>query len=261
MDLRFSGAVSVLTGQWGRMKRIVLAAFAAMVACQAVSADAQAGDAQDQSSEAQVEEAASIDDAVAIEPAISVEPVCELHAWPANSLRSTYHGWFHGGIADGAVQGRDGYEQLPTGPLATEVQAAQLRSLPLADMLALPDFKVIVHDEPLTSRQIRRTKGRLLTDSPPCYAEFIADDVFFQQDVIDGRFLKVLFRFRRFEGTDEPVRTFGTYSQRRLELFPPEEEPDVEASFAELAEQFSAAVGEFGEALNRPPDEKKSRKK
>lgn len=186
-------------------------------------------------------------------------PACELHAWPASSLRSTYHGWFHGGITDGAVQGRDGYEKLPPNPLSTETQAERLRVSPLAEILALPGYEIVVHDEALTSVAIRRTKGRHIADSPPCYAEFVTDDVFFQQDIVNGRFLKVLFRFRLFDGSDTPAVTFGTYSQRKLKLFPPEKEAQKEASFSELADQYSEAIGEFGLALNPPPKEKRKR--
>jgi hypothetical protein len=182
---------------------------------------------------------------------------CELHAWPANSLRSTYHGWFHGGITDGAVQGRDGYEKLPPNPLSTQTQAERLRASQLAKILALPGYKVVVHEEVLTSVAIRKAKGRHITDSPPCYAELVTDDVFFQQDVVNGRFLKVLFRFRSFDGSDTPLRTFGTYSQRQLKLFPPDEQAQEEASFAELADQYSEAIGEFGLALNPPLKEKR----
>jgi hypothetical protein len=181
---------------------------------------------------------------------------CELHAWPANSLRSTYHGWLHGGINDGAVQGREGYKLLPPDPLSTEAQAEVLRASPLPETLALPGYRVVVHDNALSSMEIRRTKGRLIADSPPCYAELVTDDVFFQQDIVDGRFLKVLFRFRSFNGTDTPIRTFGTYSQRRLKLFPPQELAGEQESLAELAEQYGQAIGEFGAALNVPPKEK-----
>ncbi|KPL69632.1 hypothetical protein SZ64_16940 [Erythrobacter sp. SG61-1L] len=182
--------------------------------------------------------------------------VCELHAWPANSLRSTYHGWFHGGITDGAVQGRDGYRKLPPDPLSTAEQAARLRASPLAEILSLKGYKLIVHDDVLTSAQIRKAKGPHVPDAPPCYAELVTDDIFFQQDFVDGRFLKALFRFRQFDGSDTPTRSFGAYSQRRLKLFPPKEEAEQEASFRELADQYSEALGEFGKALNPPPKRK-----
>jgi hypothetical protein len=182
---------------------------------------------------------------------------CELHAWPAGSLRSTYHGWFHGGINDGAVQGRDGYELLPPDPLSTAEQIARLRAIPLAEILTLPGYRVVVHDEPLSSSAIRRATGRHVADSPACYAELVTDDVFFQEDIVDGRFLKVLFRFRSFDGSDAPARTFGTYSQRRLTLFPPKEQALESASFTELGEQYAEAIGEFGRALNPPPKEPK----
>ena len=184
---------------------------------------------------------------------------CELHAWPANGLRSIYHGWFHGAINDGAVQGREGYERLPPDPLSTAEQAARLRSSSLTEMLDLPDYEVVVHDEALSSSTIRHTPGRIVADSPRCYAELMTDDVIFQQDVINGRFLKVLFRFRRFDGADAPTVTFGAYTQRRLELFPPAEEAQEADSFAELSDQYGQALAEFGAALNKPGKAKKSK--
>ncbi len=189
--------------------------------------------------------------------ALGEAAICELHAWPANSLRSTYHGWFHGGISDGAVQGREGYERLPTDPLSTAVQAARLRASTLSKILSLEGYRLIVHDDVLTSAQIRKTKGRHVAESPPCYAELVTDDVFFQEDIVDGRFLKVLFRFRQFDGSDTPTRSFGTYSQRRLKLFPPKDAAEQEASLTELADQYSEALGEFGLALNPPPKSRK----
>lgn len=178
---------------------------------------------------------------------------CELHVWPGNDLRSTYHGWFHGGIVDGAIQGREGYRSIPLKPLATATQRERLQQLPLADVMGLAGYDVIIHDSALDSRTLRATPGRLATNSPPCYAELAVDDVFFQEDIVDGRFLKVLFRFRKFDGP-APTRQFGAYIQEKLLIFPPAKpDTDPKPGMDELAHAFGQAVSGFGTALNRPP--------
>ena len=97
----------------------------------------------------------------------------------------------------------------------------------------------------------------MLADTPPCYAEFITDDVFFQQDLVDGRFLKAIFRFRQFSAGDAPARTFGSYVQYRVTQFPPEEPDQLDAALEEFRLAYGQAVREFGEALNRPVKKKK----
>ncbi len=199
---------------------------------------------------------------LADEPAsVPTVQICELHVWPGNDLRSIYSGWFHGGIVDGAVQGRDGYRPLPSRPLTAERQVERLRGLPIAQLLGLTEYAVVIHDQPLDSRTLRTTPGRLAPDTVPCYAELAVDDVFFQEDIIDGRFLKLLFRFRKFDGTATPSRSFGTYIQRRLTLFPPKTpESDAQAGLDELVAQYGDAVTEFGQALAKPPKASRKRK-
>jgi hypothetical protein len=182
---------------------------------------------------------------------------CELHVWPADAVRSTYSGWFHGGIVDGAVQGRDGYKKLPDSILSPESQLRTLGEQDLPGMLGLPGYAVVLHDQPLPSRVIRGATGPLHADAPPCYAELVTDDVFFQQDLIDGRFLKAIFRFRQFDGSGAPTRSFGTYMQERLTQFPPKEPEQLDAALEEFRAAYGTAVQNFGEALNRPPKKKK----
>ncbi len=198
------------------------------------------------------DEAADID-----QPTAATAAVCELHVWPAGAVRSTYNGWFHGGIVDGAIQGRDGYRKLPESILSTEAQAKILRELDLAAILQLPDYAVVVHDYPLPSRAIRTTAGRLLPASPPCYAELVTDDVFFQEDVFAGQHLKAIFRFRQFDGSDASTRSFGAYQQHKLEQFPPKEPEQLDVALEEFRLAYGKTVSGFGEALNRPPKKKK----
>ena len=185
---------------------------------------------------------------------------CELHVWPADAVRSTYSGWFHGGIIDGAVQGRDGYTKLPDSILTPKTQLRTLDELGLADAMQLPGYAVVLHEDPLPSRVIRAAKGRILPEAPTCYAELVTDDVFFQEDIVDGRFLKAIFRFRQFDGGDAPSRSFGTYIQYRLTQFPPAEPEQLEAALEEFRLAYGQAVRQFGVALNRPAKKKNGEK-
>lgn len=213
-------------------------------------ASAHAAAAQDVVTEASDAEAAPL------------PPACELHVWPGSPVRSTYSGWFHGGIVDGAVQGRDGYKKLPDSILSAETQLRTLTEMNLAEVLRLTGYTVVFHDQPLTSRAIRAATGRVLTDTPACYAEFITDDVFFQQDIVEGRFIKAIFRFRQFDGSSEaPARTFGTYVQYRLTQFPPAEPEQLEVALEEFRLAYGQSVRQFGAALNKPAKPKKGKAK
>lgn len=177
---------------------------------------------------------------------------CELHIWPGGDLRSTYHGWFHGGIVDGAAKGREGYRPLPNGPLPSDRQAARLQKLALADAMRLDGYRVVVHDAPLESRVIRTSRERYAPGTPDCYAELAVDDVFFQEDIVNGRFIKALFRFRKFEGPNAE-RVFGAYAQTKLLLFPPATPEAEQGGIDELEKGFDATVLSFAAALNRSP--------
>jgi len=204
--------------------------------------------------------AAAQDEAPAAPPPAQAS-VCELHVWPGSPVRSTYSGWFHGGIVDGAVQGRDGYKKLPDSILTPEAQLRTLGEIDLPATLRLTGYRVVMHDQPLPSRTIRTTTGRLIAGAAPCYAELVTDDVFFQQDLIDGRFIKAIFRFRQFDGSETPTRTFGSYVQYRLMQFPPAEPEQLDAALEEFRLAYGQAVREFGAALNAPAKGKKAKPK
>ncbi len=183
---------------------------------------------------------------------------CELHVWPSSGLRSVYYGWLHGGIVDGAVNGRDGYPPIPKDPVPTTLQVELLSKLDLAGVLQLEGYRVVVHDQSLDSRTIRAATGRLATSTSSCYAELIGDDVFFQQDVFSGAYLKSLIRFRSFGPGNAPARTFGTWTETRLQIFPPKEETQNVAALAELHGAFVKNIESFGAFLNKPAKKKKS---
>lgn len=187
---------------------------------------------------------------------------CELHVWPSSPVRSSSNNYFvMRSIVDGAVQGREGYAKLPENILGTETQVRTLGEVGIITALALPGYNVVMHDQPLPSRVIRATPGRLLPDSPACYAEFVTDDIFYQEDAIDGRKLKAIFRFRQFDGGSQtPTRSFGTFAQRPLSLFPPKTPEQLDPALEEFRVAYGDAVKEFGAALNKPPKGKKKAK-
>lgn len=187
--------------------------------------------------------------ASAAQPAAPPAPAgCELHVWPAGDLRSVTIGWANGGINDGAVTGRDGYRRLPSNPLDLASQRQLLEAANLANRLALPQHRVIIHEQSLDSVTIRTTAGRLETAGAPCYAELVVDDIFFQQDVVSGRFLRTLFRFRDFGSGSMPVRSHGTFTRHRLESFPPVDATapaQLDAALAELRSVYTASILDF----------------
>lgn len=187
----------------------------------------------------------------------SVQPApaaCTLHVWPGRALRSTYSGWFHGGIVDGAVKGRDGYRKLPEQPLDTARQRQVLERADIAGALGLSGYAVVIHPDALDSRTLRSTPGPWLDDGRACHAEFAVDDVFFQEDLVTGRSLKVIYRYRSFRGPATPERSFGQIISEKLLLFPPARpEDDPAPGLDELAVAMAKSITDFGSALAAPP--------
>ena len=186
--------------------------------------------------------------------AAAPQTACELHVWPGNGLRSVYYGWFHGGTVDGAVSGRQGYPAVPKDPVPTELQAELLAKAGLPAMLGKTDYAIILHSEALDSRTIRTTAGRITAAPTSCYAELMVDDLFFQQDVFSGGFLKSTLRFRDFGDGTAPVRVFGTSVSTRLTRFPPKPDrpQDNEAALTEIRAAFTTNIALFGEAVASP---------
>jgi hypothetical protein len=187
-----------------------------------------------------------------------VAAVCELHIWPSSGLRSVFHGWVHGGIVDGAVNGRDGYPKIPADPINTEKQIELISAAPVPAILKLPDYNVIVHKTALDSRTARNTPGRIEPASPACYAELVFDDVFLQQDSFSGNHLKTFFRYKLFDG-DTITRSFGAFTQSNLKVFPPQSASENEAALKDLDTAFRSNIEQFGGFLNKPVAKKKEK--
>ncbi len=172
---------------------------------------------------------------------------CVLHVWPGRAFHSVYYGWAHGGTIDGAQKGRKGYPPLPDEPLSVEIQLAELRKIDIPAALGLSGYRTVLHDAPLDVKALRGATGRQLAESGPCYAELMIDNMVFQNNVLSGRWLNVIYRFRQFEGdAPGPVRSYGTYVLARTTLFPPDAETDPQPALAELRAAFAQTVTGFG---------------
>lgn len=177
---------------------------------------------------------------------------CELHVWPGSGLGSVYHGWFHGGIVNGAVTGRAGYPQVPPNPIDTPAQRELLEAAQPQQLLQLDGHKLVMHDEALPSRVIRSSPGRIAASESACYAELIVDDVLLQQDWVNGSFLRVSFRYRDFGAAQTPGRTFGTWVKAPLAGFSARQPMDVDKLPAEFHRAFTKNISLFADALRKP---------
>lgn len=184
-------------------------------------------------------------------PAAPPDQGCELHVWPSSGYHTTYFGWVHGGTIDGNLKGRQGYQPLSPDLLSAERQLAELRGLQIAALLGLGNYRVVLHDQPLTSREIRTGLERHATPSPPCYAELMTDDLVVQNHVLYGASLNGIYRFRQFSGDGAPTRSYGTYVLQKLENFPPKEGVDPKLGEAELVSAYTRSVAAFGAALQK----------
>jgi hypothetical protein len=186
-------------------------------------------------------------------PAVPADPAgCEFHVWPGDGLMSAYYGWFHGGIINGAVQGRPGYPSVPPNPIDTATQSAILTQAEPQRLMAHADHRLIVHDEALTSRAIRTTPGRLTDSVSPCYAELVVDDVILQQDMINGASLKILFRYRDFGADALPRRSFATWAETDLAAFPPRQPDQLAAALADIRGAYRGNIQRFAAMALRP---------
>lgn len=227
------------------MKMVAVALLCGVALLGAKTADAQDGTTAQPASAAP----AAI---VEASPALAAPPPaqtasCELHVWPAKGFHTVQYGWTHGGTVDGSQKGRKGYPDMPDEPVSPAIQREELAKLDLPAILKLDGYRTVVHEAPLDTPTIRSTTGRHIADRGPCYAELIVEDIVFQNNVINGKWLNVIYRFRQFEGEGaEPVRKYGTYVLTRLVKFPPGADQDPAPALAELRQAFGQSVGEFG---------------
>lgn len=222
------------------MRLVAVALLCGVAMLGARSADAQDGTAPQP---APIVEAASAPVATSTEPAVT----CELHVWPAKGFHTVQYGWTHGGTVDGMQKGRKGYPDMPDEPLSPMIQREELAKLNLPAILKLDGYRTVIHDAPLDTGVIRTTPGRHIADSGSCYSELIVEDIVYQNNVINGKWLNVIYRFRQFEGAaTEPTRKYGTYILARLLKFPSDPDKDPTPALDELRQAFSQSVSTFG---------------
>lgn len=192
---------------------------------------------------------------------------CELHVWPAAAMRFSNQGmWdnFKSGVTSGLLGAwdtperglvyskRDGTDALPDSPdelmgMAEQVQL--LTSIPDGSALGLPNYRIVVHDSALTSRDIRNTPGRYAPESAACYADLVLDSLFFSNEWGNGQNLKSFYRFRDFGTGDVAVRSFGAWVDTRLAIEPEDLPEKFDQARAEIRAAFTGNVARFGEAL------------
>lgn len=178
--------------------------------------------------------AAPIDDPVV--PAGDAQR-CELHVWPADGMTSVRQRASESNrmagiipeairqaqkqiadIADAEAAARLAGSDTPD-PLSTARQTEILGSLPLADLMKLPGYQIVIHTDTLDSVAMRTSKARHATSAATCYAELVLSEVVYSREYARGRNLKALFRFRHFDDGAAPRHSFGTWTQTKLDLF------------------------------------------
>lgn len=217
--------------------------------CSVASLSPQASYAQASSPAPQADPAvAAPAPAAAVDASPAAAPqTCELHVWPGNGFHTVYYGWAHGGTIDGAQKGRKGYPDIPDEPLSPQIQLEELGKLDIPAILGLSGYRTVLHDTPLGTAAIRSSPGRQIAGTNPCYAELMIEDIVFQNNVLSGKWLNVIYRFRQYDSADNaPSRTYGTYILSRANLFPPAADTDPQPALDELRKAFSQSVGEFG---------------
>lgn len=199
------------------------------------------------SADAQTPEPAAPPTPAASEPAAVPAPGCELHVWPGRGFHTVHYGWAHGGTIDGAQKGRKGYPPIPDEPLSDDIQRGLLAKIDIPAALGLTGYRTVIHDHALSAVAIRTTPGRQLADSVPCYAELMIDDIVFQNNALSGKWLNVIFRYRKFDGAaPAPLGSYGTYVLSRVAKFPPAPDTDPQPALDELQAAFSQSVISFG---------------
>lgn len=125
--------------------------------------------------------------------------------------------------------------------------------MPLASLLGLPGYRVIMHDAPLDSRTIRTVKTRYVTTEAKCYADLLIDDVVYSREYARGQNLKSFIRFRAFGTADVAQRAFGTWLQTKLKLFSLDPPVEDDAAVKELTSAFGNNMTAFAQLLGKKP--------
>lgn len=192
---------------------------------------------------------------------------CELHVWPSEGMNTVLQGAFDNLYTGYMNPGTNTHEHdvggenapphtaqaKPDEPLDVAAQSKALSAMPLATMLGLTDYRIVLHDTPLDSRTIRTVKTRYVASDAPCYADLVVSDLVYSRVYAHGRDLKTFLRFRLFGTGAAPTRSFGTWVQTKLNLFSLEPPRRDEPALVELSAAFAANLETFSQLLAKKP--------
>ncbi len=204
------------------------------------------------------------------EPPVSTL-ICELHIWPSDGLTSVRQRAFESNRNQGLIpelvrmHQQDIAEKADArtaraiaaseNPLSAGRQVPVLQGLAAAELLGLPDHRVIIHADPLDSRTIRTTKHRYARSDSPCYAELVIAETVYTRAYARGQTLRTFLRFRVFDNAVAPERAFATWTETKLDLFSLAPLRADAPALEELASALRSNVVRFAEFLkaSRPP--------
>ena len=181
-------------------------------------------------------------------PAINAVPAsqCELHIWPAERFQAMTTGLLGGGLLDAAIHadGDKARRSRLASALDSEGQLAALRQLDLVKLLQLQPSQVIIHEEALDRKTVKKIYTRRFASTSPCYSELIVIDVLYTKAAIWGRSLQTTFMLRNFgPETANPLIKSST-GGNGLKIFPAKEGTDATAADAELVAVFQKNLTE-----------------
>lgn len=188
---------------------------------------------------------------------------CELHVWPADRMIAVRQRASESRGSSSILEGIVKRTQQATAdrrdaevttvlkeeiepPLAPAHQIAALKRLPLTASLGMAAYRTIVHDVPLTSRDIRTIATRYdPAATARCYADLVVDDLVYSREYARGRKLKAPVRYRDFGVSERPVRSFATLVETKLEIFSLDPPVMTDAAKDELLEAFAHNLQTF----------------
>ena len=194
---------------------------------------------------------------------------CELHVWPSEGLGSVRQtdassgliGLIASNAENKGIKSKSAQNNpaagKPDAPLSPMKQRQLLADAPLADLLGLSGYRVVVHDVALDTLTIRNVKTRYVRSDVSCYADLVIDDTTFTTAGVGGVGLRSFIRFRKFGPDASPTMTYGTWVNTGLKQFSLADATPSDAAVGELNAAFGNNLTQFGRFLNKPVRKKK----
>lgn len=177
---------------------------------------------------------------------------CEIHVWPATTMNTVTSGWVWNNVEDSGFANK-GERLVPrNGPLDGPGQTAIMADVDLAHLFGLAAATVIRHDEAPPPRPSGEPVVRRVATEAPCYAELEVTKLFYGRAVMAGSSLQILFTYRLFGTGPEPERTFSTFANEPLLIFPAKQPSLTAEANAELVAAFRKGVVDFAGYATRP---------